>query len=127
MALANASGGVQTEYTYEPFGKTSFAGSSNSSSYQYTGRENDGTGLYYYRARYYHPALQRFISEDPLEFAAGDPNLYAYVGNNPVSYTDPAGKFPLAAMAGACAGGAASGAVGSLVVGALSGQETDTF
>jgi RHS repeat-associated protein len=65
VGLADAAGVVQTEYTYEPFGKTTSSGSSNSSSYQYTGRENDGTGLYYYRARYYHPALQRFIREDP--------------------------------------------------------------
>jgi len=34
--------------------------------FQYSGRENDGTGLYYYRARYYHPKLMRFVSEDPL-------------------------------------------------------------
>ncbi|MCI0417646.1 MAG: RHS repeat-associated core domain-containing protein, partial [Acidobacteria bacterium] len=39
---------------------------SSGNSAQFTGRENDGTGLYYYRARYYHPTLQRFISEDPL-------------------------------------------------------------
>jgi len=32
---------------------------------QYTGREVDGTGLYYYRARYYDPVLKRFISDDP--------------------------------------------------------------
>jgi RHS repeat-associated protein len=45
----------------------------------YTGWENDLTGLYYYRARYYHPTLQRFISEDPIEFAGGDVSLYGYV------------------------------------------------
>ena len=39
-------------------------------SYQYTGRENDGTGLYFYRARYYAPALGRFISEDPIGLEA---------------------------------------------------------
>ena len=37
--------------------------------FQYTGRENDATGLYYYRARYYSPTLRRFISEDPLGLA----------------------------------------------------------
>jgi RHS repeat-associated protein len=42
-------------------------------------------------ARYYHPTLQRFISEDPVGFAGGDANLYAYVGNNPISYRDPSG------------------------------------
>ena len=46
--------------------------------------------LYYYRARYYHPTLSRFISEDPLGIAAG-PNSYAYVGGNPVNYFDPYG------------------------------------
>jgi len=34
--------------------------------FRYTGRENDGTGLYYYRARYYHPGAKRFIAEDPI-------------------------------------------------------------
>jgi RHS repeat-associated protein len=52
---------------------------------------SDGTSLYYYRARYYHPQLQRFISEDPIGFAGGDVNLYGYVANNPLSFTDPFG------------------------------------
>jgi RHS repeat-associated protein len=40
------------------------SGSSSGNELGYTGREDDGTGLNYYRARYYHPGLQRFISED---------------------------------------------------------------
>jgi hypothetical protein len=44
----------------------------------------------YYRARYYNPALQRFISEDPLGFAGGI-NLYGYAYNNPLSFRDPLG------------------------------------
>jgi hypothetical protein len=35
--------------------------------------------------------LQRFISEDPIGFAGGDPNLYAYARNNPATYSDPLG------------------------------------
>jgi RHS repeat-associated protein len=77
-------------YTYGPFGSTTSTGSITNP-VQYTGRENDGTGLYYYRARYYHPALQRFISEDPIGFAAGSPNLYAYVDNAPLFWRDPLG------------------------------------
>jgi len=42
-------------------------------------------------ARYYHPTLQRFISEDPIGFGGGDTNLYAYVDNNPLNYVDPLG------------------------------------
>ena len=43
------------------------------------GREHDGTGLLYYRGTLLLPVIQRFISEDPVGFAGGDPNLYAYV------------------------------------------------
>lgn len=90
LALANSSGSLQTEYTYEPFGKTSVSGTSSANTLQYTGRENDGTGLYFYRARYYSPSLQRFISEDPIGFLGGI-NLYAYVENAPLNYVDPLG------------------------------------
>ncbi|MFL9951612.1 RHS repeat-associated core domain-containing protein [Paraburkholderia agricolaris] len=45
----------------------------------------------YYRNRCYHPATGRFISEDPIGYASGQTNAYAYVGGNPVSYSDPSG------------------------------------
>jgi RHS repeat-associated protein len=63
--------GIQTSWTYEPYGKATYTGSAQTNPQLYTGRELDGTGFYYYRARYYHPALQRFISEDPIEYAGG--------------------------------------------------------
>ncbi|PYN96667.1 MAG: hypothetical protein DMD91_20665 [Candidatus Rokuibacteriota bacterium] len=51
-----------------------------------------------YRARYYHPGLQRFISEDPIGFAGGNVNVYVYVRNNPVLFRDPTGDLdPLTA------------------------------
>jgi len=59
----------------------------------YTGRELDpATGLYYYRARYYHPHLGRFLTRDPLSYAAGDANLYRYVGSHPLHGRDPSGE-----------------------------------
>jgi RHS repeat-associated protein len=91
VALTDSSGAVATQYTYEPFGNTSSSGSSSSNSFQYTSRENDGTGVYFYRGRYYNPTFQRFISEDPIGLAGSGPNLYAYVGNNPISFRDPFG------------------------------------
>jgi RHS repeat-associated protein len=94
VAVIDSAGVVQTEYTYEPFGSTSPKGASNSSSYQYTGRENDGTGLYYYRSRYYHPQMQRFISEDPhpgFQTLPQSLNKYSYVMNDPTGYVDPLG------------------------------------
>jgi|GEM_PF-2429688 len=93
VALTDSVGAVQTEYTYEPFGTTATSGVASANPSQYTGRENDGTGLYYYRARYYHPGLQRFISQDPIGFDGGDVNLYAYTFNNPVSSGDPLGLW----------------------------------
>jgi RHS repeat-associated protein len=96
IALADANGSVQTFYTYDPFGTVTVSGATNTNSYQFTGRESDGsTGLYFYRARYYSSAFSRFISEDPLGFPGGpEPNLYSYVGNDPVSLSDPSGLDP---------------------------------
>ena len=67
VATTDSAGGVQSELTYEPFGNTEM--SSPAPAYRFTGREHDEPlYLYYYRARYYHTDLQRFISEDPVGF-----------------------------------------------------------
>ncbi|HUT92888.1 MAG TPA: RHS repeat-associated core domain-containing protein [Thermoguttaceae bacterium] len=67
----------------------------------HVGRRYDtNTRLYYNRARWYDPASGRFLSEDPIGFAAGDANLYRYCGNSPTNATDPSGKIvPLIIMA----------------------------
>lgn len=92
LALTDSTGAITTSYTYEPFGRTTTSGASSTNTVTFTGREDDpASGLIFYRARYYHPTFGRFISEDPLGFAAGDPNLYAYVGNDPMNNTDPSG------------------------------------
>ena len=60
--------------------------------FAYTGREWDAdAGLYYYRARWYDARVGRFISEDPLGFAAGDVNLSRYVANSVTMFVDPSG------------------------------------
>lgn len=91
IALTDASGAIQTSYSYEPYGATAASGSTGNA-YQYTGRENDGA-LYYYRNRYYSPGFQRFISEDPIGLKGGV-NIYAYVRGNPISLLDPSGLSP---------------------------------
>ncbi len=60
--------------------------------FSYTGREWDpDAGLYYYRARWYDPAVGRFLSEDPLGHDP-DVNPYRYVHNDPATFTDPDGR-----------------------------------
>jgi RHS repeat-associated protein len=80
---------VHTVQRYDAWGGVTDA-SQSISTYSYTGREYDGTGLLYYRARYYYPELRRFIQRDPIGLADGI-NPYAYVGNNPTNLTDPTG------------------------------------
>lgn len=92
-ALMNNNGDLIQRYDYTPYGQTQASNAGTSNPYQYTGRELDQTGLYYYRARYYHPGMGRFISEDPLGFGGGDWNIYAYVGGNPIVFIDPDGRF----------------------------------
>ncbi|NIP74209.1 MAG: Rhs family protein, partial [Gammaproteobacteria bacterium] len=56
IAQADEGGALPTTYGYSPFGEVATEGEASDNPLQYTGRENDGTGLYYYRARYYDPA-----------------------------------------------------------------------
>ncbi len=86
LAVTDSSGKIVEQYTYEPYG----ASNTTATGYMFAGRELDASGLYYFRARYYHPNLARFISEDPSGYVDG-PNLYTYVGGNPISFSDPFG------------------------------------
>jgi RHS repeat-associated protein len=92
LALSNAAGAAAVSYSYEAFGKTTISGTS-SNPFRYTGREDDGTEFYYYRARYYSPTAHRFLGEDPARLMGGDGNFYMYVANNPLYWRDPSGLF----------------------------------
>ncbi|WP_406697219.1 RHS repeat-associated core domain-containing protein [Singulisphaera sp. Ch08] len=94
--LVDSEGHVDQRYGYttsgvatlESYGDTP----SYANSYQFTGKYWDPvTGLQYNNARWYDPSTSRWMSQDPLGFAAGDPNLYRYVFNDPINLTDPSG------------------------------------
>ncbi len=89
IATAEQTGSVKGKFLYEPFGQTTASGSNYA--FEYTGRVQSETNLYYNRARFYNSQTGRFISEDPLGFGGGDSNLYRYVGNAPTGLTDPTG------------------------------------
>ena len=96
-----ASGEVIHRLTYTPYGKATFltanwameaTPSDQYWEYQFQGLKiNGATGLAYSRNRDYSPTLGRFIILDPVGFEAGDINLYRFVGNNPVVWSDPSG------------------------------------
>ncbi len=136
---------------YYPYGGTSYQASRgdvevSARRYRYTGKERDEeTGLYYHGARYFAPWLGRWTSSDPAGLADG-PNLYVYARNNPLSFTDPNGKWSwgktlglvaaigvgvaITALSGGVLGpvaagivaGAAAGAAGEIVEAAVDGR-----
>jgi RHS repeat-associated protein len=99
-ALVDGSGNVVERYVYDPYGAVTVlapnwtvrGSSSYGWVYQHQGiRLDSNSGLYHFRKRDYSPALGRWTSQDPLGFAAGDTNLYRFVGNSPTTVTDPSG------------------------------------
>jgi len=56
-------------------------------------RKDAATGLIYMRHRWYDPALQRFISRDPIGLKGGA-NFYKYARNNPARFLDVMGLEP---------------------------------
>nr|WP_255346718.1 RHS repeat-associated core domain-containing protein [Synechococcus sp. PCC 7336] len=92
--IADSTGTVVNHLTFDSFGNiTSQSDASVEFRFSFTGREFDEeTGLYYFRARYLDPSTGQFISQDPIGFAAGDVNLYRYVGNSPLNFIDPSGN-----------------------------------
>jgi RHS repeat-associated protein len=101
VGQANAAGTSTAIHSYGPYGEPNVA---TGVRFRYTGQQYlGGLNLYYYKARFYSPALGRFLQTDPIG-TADDLNLYAYVGNNPVNRVDPLGFSSW--EAGALSGGA---------------------
>ncbi len=92
LGLVDEEGETTTSYSYEPFGAATSTGEGSDNPFQFTGRENDGTGLQFSRARYYDFSMGRFISRDPAGFIGSGTNLYRYVGANPLDFIDPSGE-----------------------------------
>ena len=95
--LVDTAGKVQNSYSYDAFGNTTSYSENVRNKFRYAGEQYDSiTGEYYLRARYYDPAMGRFMNEDTYKGQIENPqsmNLYAYCLNNPVIYTDPSGHY----------------------------------
>ena len=82
---------------YRPYGEIlSTEGPLAYESRGFTGQRHDASGLVFLHARYYDPALARFISPDPI-ISSSDTiglNRYAYAANDPIGKTDIDGFMP---------------------------------
>lgn len=107
IALTDSSGAVREQYSYDPYGNVTLSDTASgfTNPYQYTGREADSPGLYYYRARYYSPMMASFISEDPITLGGGQFSFYAYAHSDPLNFIDSNGKDPVGAVIGGVIGG----------------------
>jgi RHS repeat-associated protein len=94
--VTSDNGSLVESLKYYSYGETrSFTGTDVTDK-KYTGQRLDGTGLYYYGARYYDPTIGRFISPDTIVPSPANPqsfNRYSYCLNNPLKYTDPSGHL----------------------------------
>lgn len=100
VVATDATGNVLWRESYRPYGeRLTNAPASVDNKVWFTGRRQDvETGLVYMGARYYEPAIGRFISTDPIQFDEKNPhsfNRYAYANNNPYGFVDPDGRSPM--------------------------------
>lgn len=101
VALTDSTGLVTDTFSYAPYGELLSHNGTSDVVYLYNGRDGvitDDNGLYYMRARYYHPELRRFLSEDEYAGRYDDIfnlNLYTYCEGNPIDFVDPSGNIPV--------------------------------
>jgi len=94
VATAMSDGNIAGRISYDPYGAND--GDGTLFRFRYTGQQLLGPlNLYYYKARFYSPAIGRFLQTDPIGYKDGL-NWYAYVGNNPFNRNDPSGLAAIA-------------------------------
>ncbi|MEF2964805.1 RHS repeat-associated core domain-containing protein [Paenibacillus sp. M1] len=95
VGLTDSQGNQLNTYTYDIWGNPEIEEETVPNVFRYSGEYWDNTtDLQYLRARWYDPNAGRFVSKDSYEGEISNPlslNLYSYVENNPLIYTDPSG------------------------------------
>ena len=94
LALTNQAGNVVAAFAYDPFGKVLARSGTVKTPFTFVGAYGvmeEAGDLFFMRHRYYDAVTGRFIQRDPIGFAGGQTNLYAYAGNEPINKIDPSG------------------------------------
>ena len=94
VAVTDMNQKVVNKYSYSPYGVVEGKFEMQPQPFTYVGQfgvMDEGSGIYYMRARYFDANAKRFISEDPMGTDGGDTNLYVYAQNNPMIGIDPEG------------------------------------
>jgi RHS repeat-associated protein len=95
VVVGAATGAVVQQIRYDAWGNATLDhGTWSIQPFGFAGGLHDpDTGLVRFGARDYNPPTGRWSAKDPIRFAGGDSNLYAYVLNNPINFIDPRGLF----------------------------------
>jgi RHS repeat-associated protein len=92
FVVDSSTGQIAQEITYDPFGEVVSDSAPGFQPFGFAGGlYSSETGLTHFGAREYDAGLGRWASSDPVSFAGGDSNLYAYVMQDPVNFVDPEG------------------------------------
>lgn len=102
--LTDAEANAVTRYSYDVYGARTAEVEGVATSWGYTGRRHDGTGLNYNRARHWDVGTARWVAPDPIGITPSNHGgnsgpfvnpLYVYALNSPTRLTDPSGKFSI--------------------------------
>jgi RHS repeat-associated protein len=115
--VTDATGTLRARYDYDPYGRQTKLSGDKEAAFGFTGHfRHSPSGLELAPFRAYDSSIGRWLREDPIGFSTADLNLYSYVSNDPVDFTDPTGEIAFVGVLFTPPGLAAMTAAGKAVL-----------